>query len=156
MQERKAAALEEIPSGVKKLNELPELQAVAKKHYQPRLGPELNRQSGYVLYRSQNTTSSVQAFDGTHLPVVKYPGRAVLGVVTGEIEVVFKTYPADIARYAREKNLELAGEAQNIKTVYFSAKQFPANLAAIVEALAQLPEVRSAEIAIIYGSRRGT
>lgn len=146
----------EIPSGLSELNEVPALQAVPRRQYQTRLGPELNRQSGYVVFKTVNGTSSVQEFDGVHLPVVKYPGRAALGIVTGEIEVVFKILPGDIQRYAKDKNLALVGEALNIKTVYFSAKNYPANLAAILESLQRLPEVERAEVSVIFGNRSGT
>lgn len=153
---RKAASLEEAPTGIPGLVAVPSLQAIPKKQYQSRLGPEHTQQSGYVVFKSDRAQSTVQSFDGQHFPIVKYPGRSVLGVVTGEIEVVFKNYPQDVSRYARLHGLTLSGEMKNIKTIYFSAKNFPANLTEIVESFTQLPEVERAEVSVIYGNRRGT
>lgn len=133
---------------------VPSLQAIPRKQYQSSMGPELGRQSGYVLYKSERAQSSVEAFDGVHLPVVKFPGRAALGVVTGDIEVVFKTVPDNLPDFARRLNLELAAEMRNIKTAFFTAKSYPADLTRFVSRLLEQPEVKSAEISIVFGSRR--
>ncbi len=155
-QEPERPANEEQPSPIPGFNLLPSVQAVPLRQYQASMGPELARQSGYVLFRSERARSSIEAFDGVHLPVVKYPGRAVLGVVTGDIEVVFKTLPPDLAMVARRMGLVLAAEMRNIKTAFFAAKSYPADLTRIAEELSRLPGVEKAEISVVFGSRRGT
>lgn len=142
------------PTSIGTLQELPKLKAIGKRDYHSGMGREVETSSGYVIFESTQTKSSLQHFDGVNFPVVVDPNRPVYGIVDGQLIVVFKNYPVDVSQFLVRNSLAMVSEAAHLKTAFVAPNRYPANLVKVRDRLAALPEVASVELSISFGRRR--
>lgn len=118
------------------------------REYHSSLGAKLENVGGYTVYETQ-PERALNNFDGKNLPVVvDHHGR--MGVVNGDIRVVFKTYPQNIDQFASAYDVHLVRGEKAFKTAFFTLRQVPADIVARVEVLKTNESVKDASLDIIF------
>lgn len=137
------------PKVYKDLSEVVALRAAPNKSYSESLGAQVKTIGGYAVYTAGGTRTSLDAFDGTHLPVVE-DSKSRLGIVNGNIFVAFDKYPEDVKQFAAKNDLAIVQELPKIKTVAFKSRSYPAHLVNLVAQVKTQPNVKSADLEIVF------
>lgn len=146
---REERAVQSGPKVYKDLSEVVGLRAAPNKAYSEALGAQIKTVGGYAIYNFGGTRTSLDAFDGTHLPVVE-DSKSRLGIVNGNIFVAFNQYPQDVKQFAAQNDLAIAQELPKIKTVAFKPRHYPAHLVELVSQVKTQPNVKSADLEIVF------
>ncbi|OFZ13583.1 MAG: hypothetical protein A2Z20_04695 [Bdellovibrionales bacterium RBG_16_40_8] len=134
--------------------ELPDLRAIASNEFHESFGTRYLEQSGYTIYKTQILSSGLTNFDGKTKLVVKSKTGSSLAVVNGDIQVVFNKYPNELNFLVHEFNLKIIYEARHLNLVIFSPQDRPVNLMYLIEQIKKLPEVKKADLSLVFGSRK--
>lgn len=126
-----------------------DLKATPKRMYEASLGNKIREIGGYAVYGVGRSASTLENFDTTRLPVVT-DRRARTGVVNGDIRVVFREYPERMDDFAHAHNMRLIRELPAAKLAFFMPKHLPTNLISRIETLNADPQVKDAELDIIF------
>lgn len=137
------------PKVYKNLSEVVALRAAPNKSYSEALGSQVKTVGGYAIYNVGGSRTSLDAFDGTHLPVVE-DSKSRLGIVNGNIFVAYTQYPEDVKQFAAQNDLTIVQELPKIKTVAFKPRHYPAHLVDLVAQVKTQPNVKSADLEIVF------